>query len=272
MKALELFLAATLALLGGACDDRENATTMATTSGGSATIEGTATYRERIAMPQGALFEAILEDVSRTDAASIEIAKMEIASPPNPPIPFTISYDTTKIDAGHSYSVRTRLLLNGKIIFSSDAANPVLTQGAGNKVDIVMRKVGVANETSEDAKPDAALTNTYWRIVRLGDLDVQVADGRREPHIILRQIEGNRRYSATVGCNQIGGTFSVEGESLILSQGISTRMACLPPLDALEQRLITMLSETKSFRIAGDRLELFDASGASIALFEAVYL
>jgi uncharacterized lipoprotein YbaY len=32
------------------------------------TVTGTATYRERIALPAGAVFEAILEDVSRADA------------------------------------------------------------------------------------------------------------------------------------------------------------------------------------------------------------
>ena len=31
-------------------------------------IEGTATYRERMALPPGAVFEATLEDVSRADA------------------------------------------------------------------------------------------------------------------------------------------------------------------------------------------------------------
>ncbi len=33
-------------------------------------IQGTATYRERMAMPPAAIFEATLEDVSRADAAS----------------------------------------------------------------------------------------------------------------------------------------------------------------------------------------------------------
>jgi hypothetical protein len=36
------------------------------------TIEGTATYRERIALPRGAVLEATLEDVSRADAGEVE--------------------------------------------------------------------------------------------------------------------------------------------------------------------------------------------------------
>jgi len=38
-------------------------------------IEGTATYRERIAMPPGAEFEAVLQDVTRADAPAMEIAR-----------------------------------------------------------------------------------------------------------------------------------------------------------------------------------------------------
>ena len=38
------------------------------------TIEGTATYRERMALPKGAVFEATLEDVSRADAPAVVVA------------------------------------------------------------------------------------------------------------------------------------------------------------------------------------------------------
>ena len=38
-------------------------------------VQGTATYRERITLPPGAMFEATLEDVSRADAAASIIAR-----------------------------------------------------------------------------------------------------------------------------------------------------------------------------------------------------
>jgi heat shock protein HslJ len=47
-------------------------------------VQGTATYRERIALPPGAVFEATLEDVSRADAARSIIATTRIAKPGNP--------------------------------------------------------------------------------------------------------------------------------------------------------------------------------------------
>jgi hypothetical protein len=51
-------------------------------------IQGTATYRERMTLPPAAVFEAALEDVSRADSPADSIARTRVASPGNPPIAF----------------------------------------------------------------------------------------------------------------------------------------------------------------------------------------
>ncbi|HEX6628635.1 MAG TPA: META domain-containing protein, partial [Gemmatimonadaceae bacterium] len=51
-------------------------------------IRGTATYRERVALPRQAVFEATLEDVSRAGAASELIARVRNEQPGNVPIAF----------------------------------------------------------------------------------------------------------------------------------------------------------------------------------------
>lgn len=50
------------------------------------TIKGTATYRERMALPPAAVFEATIEDVSRADAPASVVARTRITSPGNPPM------------------------------------------------------------------------------------------------------------------------------------------------------------------------------------------
>jgi copper homeostasis protein (lipoprotein) len=52
----------------------------------------------------------------------------------------------------------------------------------------------------------------------------------------------------------------------------STRMACPPPLDALENRLRDTLSETRAIVLDGQRLFLLDAEGNTVAELAAVYL
>ncbi len=110
-----------------------------------------------------------------------------------------------------------------------------------------------------------------WRVS-----PVRVIDNHREPNLTLReraQAGGGRPgYSATVGCNQLGGTYDVKGNALTFGAGMSTLMACAPPLGDMERRLAETLSNTRRWQVTGPTLELSDENGQSLALLEAVYL
>lgn len=96
-------------------------------------------------------------------------------------------------------------------------------------------------------------------------------EGRRDPHLILREGGDKTSYAATVGCNQFFGSFTLEGEAISLSRAGSTRMACPPPLDALERKLGETIAAARKWRIKANTLELFDEKGTAIAFLEAVY-
>ena len=105
-------------------------------------VKGTATYRERMALPPNAVFEATLEDVSRADAPSEIVGKTRIEGPGNPPIRFEISYDPSRINPKNRYTVRARILVGGRLFFTSDQSYPVLTGGQGNEVEVLLRRAG----------------------------------------------------------------------------------------------------------------------------------
>jgi hypothetical protein len=48
---------------------------------GAAQVKGTATYRERIALTPDAVFEAMLEDVSKADAPAVVVGSVRIDKP-----------------------------------------------------------------------------------------------------------------------------------------------------------------------------------------------
>jgi copper homeostasis protein (lipoprotein) len=108
----------------------------------SGQVKGTATYRERMAMPGNAVFEATLEDVSKTDAKAEIIGQARIEQPGNPPIRFEITYDPSRIVSSHRCVVRARILVGGKLFFTTDQHYPVLTGGKGNEVALLLRRVG----------------------------------------------------------------------------------------------------------------------------------
>ena len=109
------------------------------------TVTGIATYRERIALPPNAIFEATLEEVARADAPSDVIGRTRMEKPGQPPFQFSIQYDPARIVQTRSYSVRARITLDSNLMFTTDQAYPVLTQGKGSHIAlIVMRRAGAS--------------------------------------------------------------------------------------------------------------------------------
>ncbi len=109
------------------------------------------------------------------------------------------------------------------------------------------------------AKPDEALTGTYWRVVAIDGSPVTPQPQKTEAHLVFKA-EG-QRVSGSTGCNRFTGTFEQTADGLRFSPLAVTKMACPPPLDALEQAFLQALSATTAGRISGNTLELKDASG-----------
>jgi putative lipoprotein len=93
------------------------------------TLEGTAAYRERIALPPDAVFEAVLEDVSRADAAAEVLGRARIDPAGQPPFRFQIVYQDAMVRPGHRYAVRATVRHRGRLLFASDRGYPVLAGG-----------------------------------------------------------------------------------------------------------------------------------------------
>jgi copper homeostasis protein (lipoprotein) len=151
-------------------------------------------------------------------------------------------------------------------------------EGAGTQPNLVVKRFinTWPLQSCERAQADSALVGTYWKFVRMAGQKVGTVENHREPSLLLREAAqaggGRPAYSATVGCNQLGGTYEARGEALTLGAGMSTLMACAPPLGDIERRLADTLSKTRRWQVIGPTLELSDEDGSSLALLEAVYL
>ncbi len=104
-----------------------------------ASVSGTATYRERIALPPDAVFEAYLESVPGTDAPATVVASTRVPSP-SVPIAFSIDYDPARIDARQRYVVRGRIVAHGQLLFTSDSGHPVLGSDGTRPVEMLLRR------------------------------------------------------------------------------------------------------------------------------------
>lgn len=124
-------------------------------------------------------------------------------------------------------------------------------------------------ETCERNKANAALKETYWKIVALNGAPVQAEEKAREPSIVFRN---DGRFSATAGCNRMNGGYVAKGRAIRIGPTASTMMACPPPLAERERSLAQALAAVRSWAIAGPALVLYDDARIPLAVMQAVAL
>ena len=106
----------------------------------TATVSGEAFYRERIAVPPGTQFEAVLADVSRADAPEEKLGEFIKADAGQPPYRFEIHYPPERIVPSHRYAVRARLTHEDRLLFTTDKVYPVITGGHPTKVNLMLKQ------------------------------------------------------------------------------------------------------------------------------------
>lgn len=237
------------------------------------TVTGTATYRERMALPMNAVFEATLEDVSLADAPATVIGNARLDSPGNPPFHFSIPYDSSKIVPNHTYAVRARITVDKKLWFTTDQRYAVLTQGHGSEISMMMlRHVsgtsrGKKSPASAQAtsSADEPLRETYWKLMELNGKPVTVADQQQEPYLVFRTED---RITGSGGCNRLMGGYAVDGNTMHFKAVGSTMMACAHGMDT-EHAFLIALDKVDTWKITGKSLELYDSETRLVAKFEA---
>ncbi|WP_197038273.1 META domain-containing protein [Billgrantia saliphila] len=121
----------------------------------------------------------------------------------------------------------------------------------------------------ESPMHDEPLENTYWKLIRVGDVTAEAVDNQREAHFVLHAEEN--RLAGSTGCNRLAGSYRLENDSLRFGPLVTTRMACLEGAET-EQVFLGALEAATTWQIEGQALTLEDADGETVAHFEAVHL
>lgn len=230
-----------------------------------AAITGTAAYRERMALPPEAVFEATLSDVSRADAAAEVLGRQRIEPAGQPPFAIDIEYDPARIRTGGRYAVRATVRVGDQLWFTTDTHHGVLERADDRRVDVMMIRV-----PQQAVATGAPLLGTRWRLVEVSGRPVPPATTpAREAHLVL-EAEGQRAVGSG-GCNRFTGGYTLEGDRLAFSPMAATRMACVDG-EPVEGPFLQALERVDRHRVEGDRLVLTggDAGPDQVVLrFEA---
>jgi len=116
---------------------------------------------------------------------------------------------------------------------------------------------------SEAAESDSIL-GAYWVLYSLEGQDVQRPQNTQTAYV--RFEEGKTRVIGFTGCNRFSGKYKLSGQKLTMSNLSSSRMAC-PEIDQ-ENKMLDLLGQVDSYRVAGDLLTLY-AGETAVATFRA---
>jgi putative lipoprotein len=105
-----------------------------------ATVTGTVTYLQRIALTPGAVIEVKLVDVSRPDAPATISEQTIRTVGQQVPIAFVLPYDPRRIEHHGRYVVRARILEDGKLLFINEKDYPVITDWHRDTVTVIVKQ------------------------------------------------------------------------------------------------------------------------------------
>lgn len=212
-------------------------------------LKGSVTYRERMALPAGAVVTVQLVDVSLADAPSVTLAEVRIAPDLQVPVPFELSYDDAAVVANHSYSLQARIDAEGQLLFITKTHFPVLT-GGRDETELLVERVASSEEPpqgrwfAEDILGGGVVDNAET-VLAIG------ADG---------QVAGSG------GCNRISGKAKIMGDGIQFGPIAATRMACVPAVGDQEQKFFKALGLARSWQYQpdGDKLVLMGKGGEAL--------
>lgn len=221
-----------------------------------ATLRGTVSWRERIALPPGAILEVGLVDVSLADAPARVIARTRILAGRGGSVRYRLRYETARIRPRRSYALQARISHRGRLLFITATRHSIFDGGSEN-TDITVERV-----RDESGPSPAATPAGRW-----------LAEDIRGGGVIDRlqlviEIAADGAVSGSGGCNRIAGRADIAGPSISFGRLVSTRMACAPAAMNQEQKFLAALNEVRRWRIdpARRKLILSDARGATILI------
>jgi putative lipoprotein len=232
------------------------------------TLSGEVTYRERIAMPQGAYLRVRLVDLTAPGTPTRVQAEAPIASPGQVPLTFTLNFDDRAVLDGHQYALVAEIMAGLELWFHNTEPyrlDPLAPQGP-----VAILTTFAGRLTDPGSRTEA--TQVTPNAPSILDLTWQAKSIRGEPVAAdvdsTLSIASDMRAGGRGGCNNYFAQAQLGGETIGFSAIAATRMACLSDVaNAQETAFFAALEEARLWQRTGDDLLLLDEAGDELIRF-----
>lgn len=225
------------------------------------TLRGTVSYRERIALPPGAIVEVKLLDVSLADAPARIIAETRVSGARNP-ARYVLHFDRAQIQPRRRYALQARILHRGQLLFFNTSHHGIF-DGGPEQTDIRVERVAASPSPAPERKASPVGRWLLEDIRRAGVID--------RLQTVL-EIAADGRVSGSGGCNRMSGSATITGTRISFGPVAATQMACTPAAMNQEQKFFAGLREVRRWRTdpARGKLVLLDGRGRPMMTFSAM--
>lgn len=224
----------------------------------SGTLSITAGYRQRIALPPGAVLEVELLDVSRADAPSIRLSSQSFRMD-HVPLSVTLHYDPAMIDDRMSYAVAARILTEGRVLFRTTANSPVITRGWPAEVSLVLQMTSRHGQVAGDVQRIAGVP---WAAIEISGRVISDDD----PPTITFEEDGT--FALFGGCNRFRGQAELGPGRISFPMPIAgTNRACRESRMQLDRDVLEALGATVLYQRNGALLVFAGGTGQSTIRF-----
>lgn len=143
------------------------------------TLRATAIYRERIALPPDAVFEAELQEISKTGVPVAVLGRARLDPAGQPPFGFGITYAAVRPE--RRYAVCATIVHQGRLLFTTDRLWPVL-HGGEEPLQIMLVSAGGAGDlpAASGLVGPSVLTGLFVYVDGIATITL-CADGQRLP-------------------------------------------------------------------------------------------
>ena len=225
-------------------------------------VSGTVSYKERIALSPDAELVVLL--YQRTPDGRLRVAEDRTPTAGrNVPLPFRVVVSPE--NTATSYELEAAIMSGGSRLFFTPA--PITVEPGQNDVAVWTQRVIEPAAFPPDAAA-AELAGTRWLLTEVGGQPARMYPGQPEAHLLFTPADnGVGRISGSDGCNNLVGSYTLNGTILAFDHMGSTMRLC-PQGDAQARALTSALGQTTSLRLQGNRLELMRGN-ERLATFEA---
>lgn len=226
------------------------------------TVTGTARFEGQVALPEKAVLEVSVVDVSRADARAATLAQFSGPATGPQPLRFSLPVDSKLVRERGSYSVRAEVVLDSKVLYVTDSAYLVLGHSGSTTANVLLRPV---DTRVQPASP--RIENIRWALVALDGQPLPPQEPSKTPHFALHT--DGHRVTGSGGCNELVGTYTLNGQALQMLRGPRRELkVCAADMER-ERAFMFALATTEQWAMQGPRLRLLDRLGAQVAVFEA---